>query len=66
MSGPVDVDIYAGDVDLTGLASFSGVQLRSMPRPAPMARYDAILGRDILNNGVVRMDGRTKELLLTF
>ena len=66
MTGPADVDIYVGDVDLDGLGSFAGIQLYEMPKPSPVARYTAILGRDILDGGAVLLDGRTKELVITF
>lgn len=65
MTGPADVDIYAGDVELDGLGSFAGVQLHEMPRPSAAARYTAVLGRDLLNGGAVLLDGRTQELVIT-
>lgn len=66
MGGPVDVDIYGGDVSLDGLGSFSSVELCAMPRANPGAAYTAILGRDILNGGMVRIDGRTKDVTIAF
>ena len=67
MSGPVDVDIYAGDLFLPRLASFAGMQLYQMPNPNPKAPYSGIIGRDIFNgHGAVRLDGRTMEIIVTF
>jgi hypothetical protein len=66
MAGPVDVDIYAGDVELFGLGMFAGVELRELPKPHPNAAYTAIVGMDILGGGSVRVDGRTKEITIAF
>src|ERR1700689_4421768 len=48
MAGAVDVNIYAGDVELSGLGMFAGVELREFPKPHPNAAYTALLGMDIL------------------
>jgi hypothetical protein len=67
MSGQIDVDIYAGDLLLTGLASFAGMELYQIPSINPLAQYEGIIGRDVFNgSGAVRLDGRTKEYTVTF
>ena len=67
MSGQIDVDIYAGDLLLTGLASFAGIELYQIPSINPLAQYEGIIGRDVFNgSGAVRLDGRTKEYTVTF
>jgi len=64
MGGPVDVDIYGGDVSLDGLGLFPSVELCVMPKPSPNAKFTAVLGRDVLNSVLVSIDGRTRELTL--
>ncbi len=60
------VDVFIGDLTFPGMigVSFSDLQLPELPNPSPT--YTGVLGRDVMDQGALRLDGRTKELILTF
>jgi hypothetical protein len=65
LGGTKLVDTYPADLTFpTASYSIRSVELREYQQSS--IQYGGIIGRDILNLGVLRLDGRLRELMLSF
>jgi hypothetical protein len=59
------VEVYLADLAFPATqVSFADVRVRQFLQPT--RNYSGVLGRDVMDNGAIRLDGRTRELILSF
>jgi hypothetical protein len=62
-NGTTTVEVFAGDITVSGTGtSFSGMEIPELP--VTSAHHQGVLGRDILDQGTLTIDGPGRSIIL--